>query len=80
MGLAGAFVAAVNLARTIRLGLLFDPDPAWAVPKVFLGLLALAGTAAAGAVFAGAFLLWARTRSAHGELVPLPFSKAESLI
>jgi hypothetical protein len=76
VGLAGAFVAAVNLARTIRLGLLLDPDPAWAIPKLFLGLVVLAGSAAAGTVLAGTFVLWARTRSAREELAPLPFSKA----
>ena len=75
VGLAGAFVAAVNLARAIRPALLVDSDPAWAIPRLFLGLLFLAGTAAAGAALAGAFLIWAQTPSARAEPAPLPFRR-----
>jgi hypothetical protein len=75
IGLAGAFVAAVNLARAIRPALLLDPDPTWAISRLFLGLVLLAGTAAAGVAVAGTFLLFARTRAARGDLGPLPFPR-----
>jgi hypothetical protein len=76
VGLLGAFVAAVNLARAIRPGLLLDPDPAWAIPRLLLGLAWIGGCAAAGAALAGAFAIWARTRSAREEAAALPLAKS----
>ncbi len=75
VGLAGAFVAAVNLARAIRPALLLDPDPSWAIPRLFLGIVFVAGIAGAGAALAGIFSIWAGSRSAREDLSPIPFRR-----
>ena len=75
VGFAGAFVVGVNLVRGIRPALLADPDPAWAIPRLVLTLLVFGGCAGAGVAFAGVFAIWARTRSARGELAPLALPK-----
>jgi len=50
--LAGAlagFVAGVDLLRALRPALLVDPEPAWAAPRLLLGLAVAAGSS----IFAG---------------------------
>ncbi|MEP6800779.1 MAG: hypothetical protein ABJC07_02495 [Acidobacteriota bacterium] len=54
------FVAAVDLVRAFRPLPLLDPDPSWAVPRLLLGLAAIAGTAVAAGAGAGVFWLWVR--------------------
>ncbi|HEY7862169.1 MAG TPA: hypothetical protein VIE39_00825, partial [Thermoanaerobaculia bacterium] len=71
VGLCAAFCAGIWLVRALRPGVLLDADPSWAIARAALGLLLVAGAAAAGAVVAGAFLLWSRTRSAREPLAPL---------
>jgi Dolichyl-phosphate-mannose-protein mannosyltransferase len=72
-GVAAAFVAAVDLTRWIRPGVLTDPEPAWALPRLLLGLFVVAGTAAAGVLAASAFLL--ARRFFDTTPTPLPFSR-----
>jgi len=74
-GAAAAFVASVDLARWIRPGVLTDPDPAWSVPRLLLGLFVVAGTSSAGILFAAALLLVARRIPAGLSLAPLPLSR-----
>jgi hypothetical protein len=65
----------VNLATNVRPALLLDPDPAWAVPRLALGL-AVAAAAGAVAAFAGAgLLLWARRPASALPPAPLPLSR-----
>ncbi|MEP7132897.1 MAG: hypothetical protein ABI914_07015 [Acidobacteriota bacterium] len=74
-GLFG-FVAAVNLVRAFRPLPLLDPDPSWAAPRLLLGLLAIAGTAASAGAAAGAFWVWAkRDRVPSGAAEPLALSR-----
>jgi hypothetical protein len=60
VGVLSGFVAGVDLLRALRPALLVDPEPAWAAPRLLLGLAVAVGAAAAGAVAAGVFALWAR--------------------
>ena len=76
VGLACAFVAAVDLARRIGPALLSDPESAWAPWRLLLGLGAACGAGAAGALGAAVFFAWARTRAAAEPLAPLPFRGA----
>ncbi|HLN59097.1 MAG TPA: hypothetical protein VK416_11095 [Thermoanaerobaculia bacterium] len=71
LGLAVSFVAAVDLIRALRPGVLLDPDPSWAVARLALGLFVLAASAAAGGVAAGLFSLWSRTAMASEGPVPV---------
>ena len=73
-GLAAAFVAAVDLVRWVRPALLTDHDPAWALPRLLLGLFVLASAAAAGALAAGVFFLARRFLGVAP--APLPLSGA----
>ena len=75
-GLGAAFVVAVNLVRRIRSGPLFDADPAWALPRLALGLVVAAAAAAAGALASAAFGAWSRSRLAREPLGALPFRGA----
>jgi hypothetical protein len=66
IGAAASFWLVVSLARAIRPALFFDPDPAWTIPRLGLGLAAAVLSAGAAAFAAGLFLvleragLWAR--------------------
>jgi hypothetical protein len=75
MGLAVFFVAGVDMIRALRPGVLLDPDPAWAIPRLALGLFAVAVAAAAGGVAAGVFFLWSETRSSSEDPAALPFGR-----
>ena len=76
LGCAFALVAAVGAARAFRPALLVDPDPAWAAPRLLLGLATIGLAAAAGVLSAAAFSLWTRTRVSVAPLPRLPFSPA----
>lgn len=76
IGLAVAFVAAVDLARWVRLPVLTDSDPAWVVPRLLLGLFVISGTVSAGGLAAAVFLMIARGVSARFSFEPLPFRRA----
>lgn len=71
VGGAVAFVAGVQIVRSIRPALLLDPDPSWAVARFVLWLGVLAGTASAGGLAAGLFFLWLRSRFFPEVLRPL---------
>ncbi len=75
-GIAVAFVAAVDLVRWVRPALLIDPDPAWPVPRLLLGLFVIAGAAGAGVLAAAAFFLLARRFFDGLSPAPLPFRGA----
>jgi hypothetical protein len=75
-GVGAAFVAGVDLARWIRPGLLTDPDPAWALPRLLLGLVVATGAAAAGTLVASAILLAARRLPESLPLAELPLRRA----
>lgn len=72
-GLVVSFVAAVHLLRALRPELLLDREPAWALPRLFLGLVAAAVTAAAGIGAASVVFLWSRQVSFGRPIPPLPF-------
>ena len=74
VGLATAFVAAVDLARFLGPSLLADPEHAWAPARLLLGLAVASAASAAGAVAAALFLVGAASASARGPLEPLPLS------
>ena len=73
VGLSVAFVVAVELVRLARPGALVDPDPAWAVPRLLLGLAIAAAAASAGAGAAALFSAFRRSRLATEPLAALPF-------
>jgi hypothetical protein len=75
VGLAVSFVAGVDLARTLRPLLFFDADPAWALPRLLLGLLLIAVAAGAGVLAAAAFLLLARRLPSEFSPASIPFSR-----
>ncbi len=75
IGLAAAFVAAVDLARWIRPAVLTDNDPAWIVPRLFLGIFVVSATVCAGGLAAAAFLLAARTLASRLTPAPLPLQR-----
>jgi len=72
-GLAVSFVTAVHLLRALRPELLLDREPAWALPRLFLGLAAVAVAAAAGIGAASVVFLWSRQASFGRSMPPLPF-------
>jgi hypothetical protein len=71
-GIAVSFVAAVDLVRWVRPALLIDPDPAWPLPRLLLGLFVIGAAAGAGGLAAAVFLLLARRLSEGFSPVPLP--------
>lgn len=75
-GLAVAFVAAVDLVRWIRPLVLTDPDPAWLLPRLLLGLFVIAATVCAGGLAAAVFLIAARSLSTESPLAPLALPRA----
>jgi len=74
VGLVVSFVVAIDLIRAIRVPLLLDQDPLWALPRLGLGLAVVAVAATAGGAAAGAFFLWSRSRAARTEPQALPIS------
>ncbi len=71
-GVAVSFVAAVDLVRWVRPALLIDPDPAWPLPRLLLGLLVIGGAAGAGVLAGGVFLLFGRRFFDNFSPEPLP--------
>ena len=76
VGLAAAFVVAVDLARWIRPGLLLDGDPSWAAQRLVLGFALVAAAAAAGIAAGLLFRSFAASRLARAPLLPLRLSGA----
>ncbi len=72
VGLVAAFVAAVDLVRWARPGLLLDEALDWAPARLLLGLAVAAGAGAAGVLAGGAFRLWSAMPRAAEPLEPLP--------
>ena len=71
-GIAVAFVVAVDVVRWMRPALLIDPDPAWSLPRLLLGLFVIGAAAGAGGLAAVVFLLLGRRLSGRFSPVPLP--------
>lgn len=71
-GLLVAFVTAIELARWIRVELLFDPEPSWAIPRLILGLVVVTGATIGGSLAMAALYRWSRTPGAEGPIPPLP--------
>jgi hypothetical protein len=76
VGFGVFFVAGVDLVRALRPGVLLDPDPSWAVPRLLLGLLVVATSVAAGGAASALFLLWSRSAFGAAEPAALPFQPA----
>jgi hypothetical protein len=74
-GLVG-FVTGVDLVRLVRVDVLLDPDPSWALPRLLLTLGVVMGAVAAAALAATGFLAWSRTPSAGNPLHPLALGRA----
>ena len=80
-GLLASFVASVAAARLVGPALLIDADPAWALPRLVLGLAFIASSALGGALGFLLFFVFAGTGVARGELAAVPFSgKALALL
>lgn len=75
-GAAASFVAAVNLTRWIRPGVLLDSDPLWSAPRLVLTLAVIAGAAAAGVLVAASFHLAARRLPGDLPAAPVPLPRA----
>lgn len=74
-GAAAAAVVAVDLARALRPALLLDPEPAWALPRLLLGLAVLSAAACAGVGIAAVLSFWNRSPAGLAAAQPLPFSR-----
>ncbi|HEY6929251.1 MAG TPA: hypothetical protein VJA66_06210 [Thermoanaerobaculia bacterium] len=74
VGVAGGWVAVVDLARWIRPVLLIDPETSWSVARLALGLFVAAGAAGAAAAAAGLFFLWSRSLAGRAEPAGLALS------
>lgn len=72
-GWLAGFVCLVDLVRLVRLPLLIDPDPSWAVARLLLGLGVAAAAGAGGVLAAAAFALWAADSRSCVDAAPLPF-------
>lgn len=72
VGLLAWFVTAVGLVRWIRPLPLFDSEPAWAVPRLLLGLFVASLSASAAGIAAGGFFLWCRHSLSRLAPAPLP--------
>lgn len=75
VGLAVSFVVAIDAIRLFRADLLVDPEPSWAVVRLFLTVLVVSASAAAGALASAAFLLWSRTRLSGETPPPLAMTR-----
>jgi hypothetical protein len=67
-GFAAAFVIAVDAVRWMRIGVLIDPEPSWALPRLLLGLFAVTLSAAAAAL--AATLVWMGARWLGATAIP----------
>ncbi|HTO86026.1 MAG TPA: glycosyltransferase family 39 protein [Thermoanaerobaculia bacterium] len=76
IGATTSFWFVMSLARAIRPGLFFDPDPAWAIPRLGLGLAVALLSAGAAAFAAGLFLVCQRAGLWTRRLEPLPLPRA----
>lgn len=72
-------MAAVDLVRWVRPLVLTDPDPAWLLPRLLLGLFVVSVTVCAGGLAGAAFLLAAPSLASRFSLEPLPLSRAALL-
>ena len=72
-GGAVSFVVAVDVVRWVRPALLTDPDPAWPLARLLLGLFVIGTAACAGGLTAAVFLLLARRLNGRFSPVPLAF-------
>ncbi|HEY7114177.1 MAG TPA: glycosyltransferase family 39 protein [Thermoanaerobaculia bacterium] len=75
-GLLLSFVTAAAAARLVGPALLVDPDPAWALPRLALGLAFAACSAFGGALGVCSFYLFSGTGIVRGELAAAPFPRA----
>jgi hypothetical protein len=75
VGLLAAFVAGVEAASWLRPSLLLDTEPAWAIPRLGMGLFLIAAAAMAGGLASAGFLLLYRNGLAAAEPVRLPFAR-----
>jgi hypothetical protein len=73
VGLLAAFVVTVECIRAVRPALLVDSEPAWAVPRLALGLAVFSAGILAGGIFAAVFFLWSGRPAATRVLPGLPF-------
>jgi len=69
-------VTAVDVVRWIRVGVLIDPEPSWALPRLFLGLFAVTLAAAAAALAATLVWVGARWLGATAKPASLTFRPA----
>jgi hypothetical protein len=76
VGFGVVFVSSVGLVRFLRPGVLLDPDPTWALPRLLLGLFVIAASVSAGGAAAGLFRLWSGTEAAREGPAPLPFRRS----
>ncbi|MGH9316212.1 MAG: hypothetical protein ACRD1P_03770 [Thermoanaerobaculia bacterium] len=72
VGSAAAFLAAVLLIGSVRLALLLDPDPAWVVARLLLGLLVVCGAVLAGGIAAALVFILDRDLAFSSDLPALP--------
>jgi hypothetical protein len=72
-GLAVALVAAANMVRWIRIGLLIDPEVSWALPRFVLGIAAITVTAASAGLAVALIRIGARWLGAEARPEPLGF-------
>jgi hypothetical protein len=79
VGLLAGFVAAVESVSWVRPSLLLDPEPAWALPRLGMGLFVIAAAAMAAGLASGAFLLLYRNGLAAAEPERLPFARGAVL-
>ena len=75
-----SFVVFVDLVRLVRPDLLTSRDPTWTVPRLVLGLLVIATTAAAGCAAAALFFLWSRTARSRAVPEALPFRRGTLIL
>lgn len=71
IGWVAAFLAVVLLIRAVRPALLLDPDPAWAVARLLLGLLVVCGAVLAGGAAAALVFVLGRGPAFSSDLTPL---------
>jgi hypothetical protein len=79
VGVVASYIAAVNLVRYFRPAVLLDVDPAWALPRLLLGLTVFAGAAAAGVAAAALCFRFSGSAVATAEQRPVPLSRGTLL-
>lgn len=73
-GTGAALAVGVFLVSAIRLRLLLDPDPAWALARLLLTLGVIGAAVGAGVTVSAAIFLWGRTRAVRETLPGFPLS------